>query len=82
MLEIASKPLKFEKPVGKISRVSAGEIKKLKDKGFDPHSEKPKQGGLGEKIDLWKDGLGNLFYRTERGSNYEPLYENIHQILK
>ena len=82
LLDITSKPLRFEKPVGKISRESAGEIKKMKDKGFDPHDEKPKQGGPGEKIDLWKDGLGNLFFRAERSSNYEPLYENIHQILK
>lgn len=82
LLDITSKPLRFEKPAGKISRVSAGEIKKLKDKGFDPHNEKQKQGGSGEKIDLWKDGVENLFFRAERGSNYEPLYENIHQILK
>lgn len=82
MLELTSKPLRFEKPIGKVSRVSAGEIKKLKEKGLDPHLEKPKQGGPGEKIDLWKDSLGNLFFRTERGSNYEPLYENIYNILK
>jgi RHS repeat-associated protein len=50
LLEITNKPLKFETPIGKVSRVSAGEIKKLKDKGFDPHSEKPKQGGQEKKL--------------------------------
>jgi hypothetical protein len=38
-------------------------------------------GGAGEKIDLWKDGFGNLFYRTGKRSNYEPLHENIRHIL-
>ncbi|HKG07948.1 MAG TPA: RHS repeat-associated core domain-containing protein, partial [Pedobacter sp.] len=82
LLEIESKPLKFEKPIGKLSRVSKGETRELKEKGYDPHSVKPSQGGPGKKIDLWKDRLGNLFYRTEGGSHYEPLYDNIYQILK
>ena len=29
------------------------------------------------KIDIYIDKEGNLFYRTDKGSHYEPIYENM-----
>ena len=49
--------------------------------GFDPHDYKPKQDGDGGKIDLYKDGAGNIFFKTEKGGSYEPIFENINHIL-
>nr|WP_255530543.1 polymorphic toxin type 33 domain-containing protein [Pedobacter sp. ASV12] len=69
--------LSSSEPEGKVSRVSAGEIKEMQSNGFDPHDHKPKQGNTGGKIDLWKDSNGNLFFRAEKSKSYEPLYENI-----
>ncbi|WP_448698196.1 DUF6443 domain-containing protein [Mucilaginibacter sp. AW1-3] len=76
------KHIKAIVPKGKVTRVSDNEIKNMKAKGFDPHDHKPQQGNTGGKIDLWKDVDGNLFFRTENGTHYEPLYENINSILK
>jgi hypothetical protein len=54
----------------------------MEAKGFDPHEHKPKQGGTGGKIDLYKDSKGWIFYKTEKGNNYEPIFENITNYLK
>jgi RHS repeat-associated protein len=81
VIECANKFSATPKPQGKVSRITQGEMRKMKQNGFDPHDNKPKQGNTGGKIDFWKDSKGDLYYRSENGKNYEPLYDNINNYL-
>lgn len=69
-----------DKP-GAYTRLKPFEIKFLEKRGIDIHSVKvkPKQGGPGGKIDLWKNAKGDVFFRTEKGNHYEPIGENINK---
>lgn len=69
--------LHMEKPFGKVNRVGKDEMKNLQNNGFDPHDFKPQQGGPGGKIDFFKDAMGNLFWKTEKGTHFEPTFENF-----
>jgi hypothetical protein len=46
-----------------MKKLSPGEIKKLKDKGIDPHNLKPNS-----KYDLFKDKDGNIYVKPKDGS--------------
>ncbi len=78
---VDTRVLAMEKPLGKTSPLSKGEINELKKNGIDPHDLKPQQGGPGGKIDLFKDMKGNLFWKTQKGNNFEPIFENFYILV-
>lgn len=51
------------------TKLSDGEIEKLKDAQIDPHDLKPQKGG--SKFDLYKNGNGDIFVRRKKGTG-EP----------
>jgi hypothetical protein len=62
-----------------IKRLSDGEIKKLQQKGIDPHDLKPKK--QGSRYDLFKDENGNIEVRPKDGSGPGvPTGININQL--
>ncbi len=58
------------------NRVGKGEMKRMQKNGFDPHEEKPSQGGPGGNIDVYENRNGDLFYKTQKGNHYEPMNIN------
>ncbi|SHJ27329.1 toxin 33, partial [Cruoricaptor ignavus] len=61
-------------------RLSPGEIKKLKDAGWD-HSEKGVNGKGGGQKDLWKDKNGNVYEKPKNGKGPgEPIGVNLNNL--
>jgi len=64
--------------IGRLARLSAGEIKLLKKSGLDPHDLKA---GYGKGVDIFKDRAGNLYVAPMKGKGVpEPLGVNINEI--
>jgi hypothetical protein len=60
-------------------RLSKGEIDILTEAGYHPHGEKPSKGG--SRLDIFKDGNGDLYLMPKDGSGPgEPLEININDL--